>query len=147
MNSVAFASGPRISVLTKNQTSLDYRLRDAPHILDPITELLHNLVRRLDDAKEVLNENLIGGVNEEIISNDEGHDESDSESHDESDSESHDEEAGSEMKHMRNSVATIIGCLFRMSMLIRKPAKHYSRMESCWSEVAMFEKYDVDQGR
>ena len=119
----------------KNQNSLDYRLRDASHIRGQTIELLNNLVKRLDDAEEVLGESLEVGVDEEILSDDACDDGSD------------EEETGSEMKLMQESIAAIIGCLFQMSMLLRKPAKKYPQLESHWSEVAMFEAYDIDHVR
>ena len=112
------------------QMSLDYRLRDAPHIFDQVVELLADLAKRLDDAEEVFME-ILGRAVDQVVISDQGDDENDV------------DEAIPEMEQMRGSVATIIGNLFQMSMLIQKPARHYPR-GSAWSDVATFEDFDID---
>lgn len=109
-----------------NRSSLDYRLRDASHVRNQIVELLGSIVRRLDDAREVFSE-IAGGLDKAI-----------------SDDEFDDVDLEPEMKQMQSSVATIIGCLFQMSMLVRKPANLDLRIGSRWSDVAWFEHHDID---
>ena len=107
-----------------NQFSLDFRLCDASHIKEQIVKLLKSLLRRLDDERNVLTDG--EDVDLDLIS----------------DEASQEGVPKLEMKQMQESVATITGCLFQMSMLVRKPANHGLRMGSKWSEFAPFEFYD-----
>ena len=112
-----------------NQSSLDFRLRDASHVREQVIELLAALMKRLEDARDVLAE-----ANE-------------SENETMPDSDDDGLELKPEMEQMQNSVATLIGCLFQMSMLIRKPTKHDLRIGSRWADVAAFEQYDINHVR
>ena len=111
------------------QSSLDYRLRDASHIRQQILKLLDIVRRRLKDAGEILD----------------GDSECDNDSS--SDGEDSNPEEPSEMAQMLDSVATMISCLFQMSMLIRNPAKHDVRRESYRSEISAFAPYDFNHVR
>lgn len=114
-----------------NQSSLDFRLRDASHIREQILKLLERLTRRLEDAREVLEEGM----------------------EDDPDVTSDDEDGEyslgmrPEMEQMQESVGTIINCLFQMSMLVRKPAQHDLRVGSTRSDVAVFEPFDYGHVR
>ncbi|KAL9028036.1 MAG: hypothetical protein Q9196_003530 [Gyalolechia fulgens] len=114
-----------------NQSSLDYRLRDSAHIRIHVTKLLEELVQRLGEASAVIRN--------------ETDDDDDVESLQGSSSE--DEEPQSEMQQLQRSVATIINCLFQMSMLVRKPAQHDRRVASDKADVAHFELYDHNHVR
>ncbi|CAF9934632.1 MAG: hypothetical protein HETSPECPRED_009301 [Heterodermia speciosa] len=111
------------------QSSLDYRLRDASHIQQQILKLLEIIRRRLKDAREILDEA--------------GEGDNDSSS----DGEESIEDEPSEIAQMQDSVATMISCLFQMSMLIRNPAKHDVRRESSRSEISAFASFDVSHVR
>ena len=115
-----------------NESSLDYRLRDASHIRNRIVGLLESLLRRLDDARDVLAESVAG--NQEVISD------------------SDDDDEGQlnlkpEIEQMLDSAASIIGNLFQMSMLVRKPAKHDLTVGSRWSEVEHYAQFDCNHVR
>lgn len=107
------------------QSSLDFRLRDSSHIHEQILKLLQDLLERLHDAREVLTGGHESADEDELA-----------------DDLSDDEEPTTEIQELRESLATIINCLFQMSMLVRKPAQHDMLMDSRWSEVAMFEPFD-----
>lgn len=111
-----------------NQSLLDFRLRDASHIREQVIELLAALMRRLEDARDILAE---------------ASESEDDTSLDSDDDDDHGLELKPEMEQMQDSVATLIGCLFQMSMLIRKPAKHDLHIGSRWTDVAFFEQYDI----
>ncbi|KAI4240284.1 MAG: hypothetical protein L6R40_005220 [Gallowayella cf. fulva] len=109
-----------------NQSSLDYRLRDSLHIRHQITKLLDDLTKRLREAGESFRNNK---DEDDDIESLEG-------------SSSEDEESKSETQQLHGSVATIISCLFQMSMLVRKPAQHDLRMASRKADVVHYEHYD-----
>ncbi|KAL8889951.1 MAG: hypothetical protein Q9192_005940 [Flavoplaca navasiana] len=116
-----------------NQLSLDYRLRDSSHIREQIVNLLDKLMKRLDEA-----ENAING---------EGDDLEDTEVESLDGSVSDDEGLQTDVHHLQSSVATLITCLFQMSMLVRKPAQHDIRVGSREIEVAAFETFDKNHVR
>ena len=111
------------------QSSLDYRLRDASHIRQQILKLLDIVRRRLKDAREIFD----------------GDSECDNDNS--SDGEDSSPDQPSEMAQMLDSVATMISCLFQMSMLIRNPAKHDVRRASSRSEISAFAPYDFNHVR
>ena len=111
------------------QSSLDFRLRDSSHIRQQIIKLLTQIPQRLQDVKTVAT----NGEDEDV------------ESLGESESES--ETSQTEIRQLLESVATIINCLFEMSMLVRKPAQHDQRIGSNSAEVAYYERYDCDHVR
>ena len=111
------------------QSSLDFRLRDASHVREQIIKLLLGLLRRLQDARDVLAD----------------------------DEESNDDEAAddalgggdpkTEIEELQESLATNINCLFQMSMLVRKPAQHDVYLGSKRADVAAFEPFDYNHVR
>ena len=111
------------------QSSLDFRLRDASHVREQIIKLLQGLLRRLQDARDVLAD----------------------------DEESNDDEAAddalgwgdpkTEIEELQGSLATNINCLFQMSMLVRKPAQHDVYLGSKRADVAAFEPFDYNHVR
>ena len=112
------------------QSSLDFRLRDSSHIREQIVKLLQDLLQRLQDTRDVLAEGEKAADNDEFA-----------------DHASDDGEPTTEIQELRESVATIVNCLFQMSMLVRKPAHHDMMMGSRRTEVAMFEPFDYNHVR
>ncbi|KAL8978858.1 MAG: hypothetical protein Q9205_005660 [Flavoplaca limonia] len=116
-----------------NQSSLDYRLRDSSHIREQIFKLLDKLMKRLHEAGNAINgegDDLEGSEVESLdgsVSDDEG--------------------LQTDVHHLQSSVATLITCLFQMSMLVRKPAQHDIRIGSREIEVAAFEAFDKNHVR
>lgn len=108
-----------------HQSSLEFRLRDSSHIRNQIIELLRQLRERLQDASVLLKEG----------------EDSDMESLGETSSEN--ESPQTEIQQLRRNVATIINCLFEMSMLTRKPAPHDMRVESRHANTTAYEIYDA----
>ncbi|KAL9014678.1 MAG: hypothetical protein Q9173_000674 [Seirophora scorigena] len=107
------------------QSSLEFRLRDSSHIQQQIIRLLENLAIQLEDARTVLTE----GENsdeESIIGSDSG-----------------DEETLSEFQQLRSSVASLISCLFEISILVRKPGRHDVRTESKDIDFTAYEWADL----
>ena len=111
------------------QSSLDYRLRDASHIRQQVLKLLDIVRRRLKDARELLDED------------------SECDNDSSSDGEDSNPDEPSEIAQIQDSVATMISCLFQMSMLIRNPTKHDVRRESHRSEISAFAPYDFNHVR
>ena len=106
------------------QSSLDFRLRDSSHIRQQIVNLLDQIPQRLQDTLVAITV----GEAEDI------------ESLNESDSEG--DAPVSETQSLQESLATIIDCLFEMSILVRKPAQRDHRMKSNKDEVDFYERYD-----
>ncbi|KAL8852606.1 MAG: hypothetical protein Q9221_002486 [Calogaya cf. arnoldii] len=115
-----------------NQSSLDYRLRDSSHVRQQIKNLLDELLNRLHEAGKTILE-------------DEPDDDDDIESLEDSSSEG--EASQTDVHRLHKSVATLVTCLFQMSMLVRKPAQHDLRIGSKAAEVAAFEPFDYNHVR
>ncbi|KAL8869007.1 MAG: hypothetical protein Q9174_004597 [Haloplaca sp. 1 TL-2023] len=115
-----------------NQWSLDYRLRDSSHVHLQIINLLENLLKRLQEAGNA-------------ISEDEDPESDEVESL--GGSSSDDDNPRPNVYPLQKSVATIITCLFQMSMLVRKPAQHDLRVTSKGIDVAAFEPFDYNHVR
>lgn len=111
------------------QSSLDFRLRDASHIREQIIKLLQGLLRRLQDARDVL-------VDDEKSDDEEA-----------ADCPLDEEDPKTEIQELRESLATNINCLFQMSMLVRKPAQHDVYLGSRYADVAAFEPFDYNHVR
>ncbi|CAF9921052.1 MAG: hypothetical protein ALECFALPRED_001699 [Alectoria fallacina] len=111
------------------QSSLDFRLRDASHVREQIIKLLQSLLRRLQDARDVMAE-------------DEGSDDDDV-----AEDLMDEEDPKTEIQELLESLATIINCLFQMSMLVRKPAQHDVIVGSKRADVAAFEPFDYNHVR
>ena len=109
------------------QSSLDFRLRDASHIREQIIKLLQGLLRRLQDARDVLaddEESDVEAAAEDDTLNDEGWE--------------------TEIQGLQESIATNVKCLFQMSLLVRKPAQHDLYLGSRGADVAAFEPFDYN---
>ncbi|KAL8957876.1 MAG: hypothetical protein Q9193_004961 [Seirophora villosa] len=107
------------------QSSLEFRLRDSSQIQQQIIRLLGNLALQLEDARTVLTEGENSDV-ESIIGSDSG-----------------DEETLSESQQLRSRVASLISCLFEISILVRKPRRHDVRIESKNIDVTDYEWADL----
>lgn len=119
-----------VGAYRKGPSSLDFRLRTASHIRAQTIDLLSTLRRRVEDARSILADFVEGTLDEAFV--DEGSDE---------------EEAPSELEELRQSVATIIKCLFRMSMLIRNPAPHDLLIGANAADAAAFARFDYNHVR
>ena len=109
------------------QSSLNFRLRDASHVREQIIKLLQGLLRRLQDARDVLAD--------------------DEESDDGAavkDDAMNVEDRKTEIQELQESLATNVNCLFQMSMLVRKPAQHDFHLGSRGADVAAFEPFDYN---
>ncbi|KAL8833679.1 MAG: hypothetical protein Q9176_007880, partial [Flavoplaca citrina] len=107
------------------QSSLDFRLRDSTQIQQQIIRLLQNLARQLEDAGTVLTEGEDSDV-DSINGSDSGN-----------------EESQTEFQQLRSNVAALIGCLFEISILVRKPARHDVRIRSKDIDVAAYKWVDL----
>ena len=101
------------------QSSLDYRLRDASHLKDQIIRLLERLQRLLVDLSEFLDEILEGA-----------------------EAQYSDDEDTTELEQIYNGLVEVIGSLFQMSMLIRRPTRHDRLLGTKKEDSVIFEPYD-----
>jgi hypothetical protein len=102
-----------------DQSSLDYRLRDASHIRDQILSLLVGLQGTIKYLEEVVAENP-----------------------DDYEEELSDGEGTTEVQQIYSGLVDNINCLFRMSMLIRKPARHDRLLNFEKQDVITYEQFD-----
>jgi hypothetical protein len=107
-----------------DQSSLDYRLRDASHIRDQISSLLVALQGTIKYLEEVVAEN--PNDYEEEFSDGEG---------------------TTEVQQIYSGLVDNINCLFRMSMLIRKPARHDRLLNFEKQDVVIYEQFDQQHVR
>ncbi|KAI4156888.1 MAG: hypothetical protein L6R39_000934 [Caloplaca ligustica] len=103
------------------QSSLDFRLRDSSHIRQQIVKLLDELFQRLSDGRAII----ASGEDSDVESIE--------------DSSSGNEAPQTEVQQLRKSIATIINCLFEMSILVRKPAEHDIRVQLEQRDVTGYE--------
>lgn len=106
------------------QASLDYRLRDSSHIRQQIIKLLESILERLQDARDIITDE----EDEDVESLNDGSCEG--------------EEAQGEFGQILGNIGSTIGCLFEMSILVRKPARHDLHIGSKKVDVAAFEPFD-----
>ena len=108
------------------QSSLEFRLKDSSHIRQQVANLLLDLGQMFQEVEEAL----------DPLSN--GQD-----SHIETDNASDDDyDTGEELTQLHSNIVTVINCLFQMSMLVRKPARHdfYTLPQS--QELLAFRPFD-----
>jgi BAG domain/Ubiquitin family len=104
-------------------SSLDYRLRDASHIKAQIVRLLEGLARKFRHLEEVLDE--------------------DPEELDKLDEEADLDHGGvTEIQQIYKALTENINLLFRMSMLIRRPAHHDRLLGTRREDAVFFEPFD-----
>lgn len=106
------------------QSSLGFRLKDSSQIQQQIIRLLENLAAQLEDTRTVLTEGEDFDV-ESINGSDSGN-----------------EESQSELQQLRSNIASLISCLFEISILVRKPARHDVRIGSKDIDLAAYEWAD-----
>ena len=106
-------------------SSLEYRLRDASHVRDQIIDLLLDLKKLLLDVKEELSPS-------EEKKEEDATDESQDQDQDDKD----------ELDELLRDTREILQCLFEMSMLIRKPARHDRTLGFDRADTMAFEPYD-----
>ena len=106
------------------QSALDYRLRDASHIKQQVVNILTKLKKDLGEAEE---------VSSEYVSSKES---------DRLDDSFEDEGPEAELHQLHQMIVSSITCLFQMSMLVRKPARHdFLRLPES-REVSAFKPWD-----
>jgi hypothetical protein len=104
-------------------SSLDYRLRDASHIKAQIVRLLEGLARKFRHLEEVLDE--------------------DPDELDELDEEADLDHGGvTEIQQIYKALTENINLLFRMSMLIRRPAHHDRLLGTRREDAVIYEPFD-----
>jgi len=121
----------------KGRGSLDYKLREASHIRDRVTELLLNLRAVLREALEII-------TGERVPWEDLSDSDSDESEHESPDSE---EDPTTELAQLASNMAEINSCLMRLSLAIRNPAPHDQFKESAQIDVTHYETFDVDHVR
>jgi uncharacterized C2H2 Zn-finger protein len=109
----------------KDQSSLDYRLRDASHIRDQTIQLLRNLDGWFNDLEDVLAEPSPGDEAEE---DDEASDD--------------DFEDISEVQQIYQGLVETITCLYQLSMAIRRPTQHDRILGTQKEDARIFEPFD-----
>ena len=108
------------------QSSLEFRLKDSSHIIKQVTNLLLDLGHTFQEVEEVLDSRSNG-----------------QDSHMERDNTSDDDyDTGEELTQLHTNIVTVINCLFQMSMLVRKPARHDFYMLPQSQEVLAFRPFD-----
>ena len=108
--------------LRTGQSSLDFQLRDSSHIKQQVVELLEDLGQTILETTDALSEDVPEASDDgEFL--DAGHDES----------------PKTQLQQLYEGVVTIINCLYRMSMLIRRPAEHDLLVGSHESEKSQLE--------
>lgn len=111
--------------LQTGQSSLDFQLRDSSHINQQVVELLEDLRQTIIEITDALSEDM-------LEASDDG----------ESLDAGPDETPKTQLQQLYEGVVTIIDCLYRMSMLIRKPAEHDLLIGAHESEKAQFELHN-----
>jgi hypothetical protein len=121
-----------IAAHRKGRRSLEYRLRDAPHLKEETCDLLTALHDYLQDALDI--------VNGKRIPLDESA-ESDSES--ETDEEDRSNSGDTELELLLGSIENTITCLFRLSISIRDPAPESQFRSMITVDKSHFHKHDI----
>lgn len=103
----------------RDQSSLEYRLRDASPVKEQTVRLLQGLRELFDDLEEVLAEPA-------------------------PEDDSADDEFGgmTELQQMHRAIVDNITCLYQMSMAIRRPAQHDRILGSLKEDAFVFEFFD-----
>ena len=120
-----------IDAQQSGQSSLEFRLRDASHVREQILKLLQGLLRRLQDARDVL-------------ADDGESDSQDAAEYDTDENALAQEDQKTEIQELQESLRANVNCLFQMSILVRKPAQHDLYLGSKRGDVAVHEPFDYD---
>ena len=108
------------------QSSLEFRLKDSSHIREQVTNLLLDLGQTFQEVEHVLN-SLDNGYPSQMEADDFSDD---------------DYDTGEEMTQLHSNIVTAINCMFQMSMLVRKPARHDFYILPQSREVLAFRPFD-----
>ncbi|KAI4151159.1 MAG: hypothetical protein L6R39_002092 [Caloplaca ligustica] len=95
------------------QSSLDFRLRDAPHIHQKFLQLFDDLIEAMNEIHELFPEPENKQPDEHDVTTLDGTNASE-----------YKEDPESEIEQLHESCVNIIDCLFQVSMLVHKPARH-----------------------
>ena len=119
-------------------SSLEYRLKDSSHIREQVKSLLLDLGQMFDEVEDGIVsemfrefEDELDSVGDEHASQKEGNISSDD-----------DYDRAEELTQLHSNIVTAINCLFQMSMLIRKPARHDFYMLPQSQEVLAIRPFD-----
>ncbi|KAF1951152.1 hypothetical protein CC80DRAFT_425360, partial [Byssothecium circinans] len=115
----------------RGRSSLDYKLREASHIRDRVTNLLENLENILKKTCDLIQGERIPWEDQ----SDDGSELSFPEDED---------EAQTELQQCVSGIAEIITCLMRTSMAIQNPAPHDQIVASERIDKTFFEHYDIN---
>ena len=115
------------------QSSLEFRLRDASHISQQIVKLLKDLDGILSDVKDEISSDPVEASKVTSLPDDEENWPGD--------------DPPSELQQLYEEVVNIVNCLYKMSMLIRRPAQHDLLIGSHQINVAAFEPFDREHVR
>jgi hypothetical protein len=85
----------------EGQSSLDYRLRDASHIRQQILRLFDDLDYTLSEIEELFSDSGASAKSQDL-----------------------DYEDKVELQQLRTTLGDVVDCLYQISLLIRKPARH-----------------------
>ena len=107
------------------QSSLDYRLRDASHIRQLIVKLLEDLSQTLKDVKNLMDEDhsLDTASDDSLVS--------------------FSNDPARELAGLQEELVSIVDCLYQMSVLVRRPARHDILTDHDPENVAKFKPYDI----
>ena len=108
------------------QSSLKSRLKDSSHIREQVTNLLLDLEKTFQEVEHVL-DSLANEYPPQMGADDSSDD---------------DYDTGEEMTQLHSNIVTAINCLFQMSMLVRKPARHDFYILPQSREVSAFKPFD-----
>ena len=115
------------------QSSLEFRLRDASHISQQITKLLKDLDGILDNVRDEISTDPVEASETTTLPDDEDTRPG--------------EDPLSELQQLHEEIVNIVDCLYKMSMLIRRPAQHDLLIGSHKTDVAAFEPFDREHVR
>ncbi|KIW78024.1 hypothetical protein Z517_07857 [Fonsecaea pedrosoi CBS 271.37] len=106
----------------KDQSSLDYRLRNASHVKSQIINLLQSLKMTLQDLEEVLVE-----VNEKHSATEEG---------------TEDDEGKAEVAEIFDDLVQVVTNLYRLSILVRQPSQRDRFLRYRKDDAVGYEQFD-----
>ena len=112
------------------QSSLDYRLRDASHIRLHIVKLLEDLHETLKKVQDLVNDDSLDVASHHSATSDDS-------------DVSIAEDPAAELFELREDLVSIIDCLYRTSMLVRRPARHDFLTERDPDNMARYEFWDI----
>ena len=106
----------------RGQSSLEFRLRDASHIQNQKVQLLEDICDALEESRDILDQlesSETSGNHEETSQDD----------------------IQAELQQLHENIVTFVRCLYQMSLLVRKPAKHDFMKSRLSEEVLAFRPF------